>query len=306
MRFLFGGKGGVGKTTVSSAFAVVMARSRRTVLVSLDPAHSLSDVFEVRVGEREKELAFPAVPSGNLRAVEIEPQQALEEYKRQTLRRIHALNLQLDFDVDRYVEAVTLSPGAEESATFESFLTYLRRGEKEAVVFDTAPTAATLRLLELADLMDQWVKLILKARGEVDRLREMAEGGHVDDPLIRELRAMEAEIREAGEILRSEDTRIVLVLQPERLPLEETRRTESVLRRFGLEPAGVVVNRVANQETEPTLAALQQKYLNEIRSQWGEKVLAEVPLCSKEPTGSELTRVADILAQSRLGTWASQ
>ncbi len=301
MRFLFGGKGGVGKTTISSAFAVLAARKGRTVLVSLDPAHSLSDVFRVRIGESEKELSFPSVAPGALRAVEIDPQRALEDYKRRTLRRIHSLNLQLDFDIDRYVEAVTLSPGAEESATFESFLAYLRRREDETVVFDTAPTAATLRLLELADLMDQWVRLILKARGEVDRLREMAEGVPVDDPLIRELRAMEADIREAGEILRSESTRIVLVVQPERLPVEETKRTAAVLRRFGLDPAGVVINRVADSDQERTLAVLQRKYLEELRADWGERVLAEIPLCSKEPTGPDLMRVTDVLAKSRLG-----
>ncbi len=304
MRFLFGGKGGVGKTTISSAFAVLAARRRPAVLVSLDPAHSLSDVFGVHIGEREKEIAFPSVPTGRLKAVEIDPQRALQDYKRQTLRRIHSLNLQLDFDIDRYVEAVMLSPGAEESATFEGFLAYLRRPETETVVFDTAPTAATLRLLELADLMDQWVTLILKARSEVDRLREMAEGGPVDDPLIRELRAMEADIREAGRILRSPNTQIVLVVQPERLPVEETKRTAAILKRFDLEPAGVVVNRVARSADDPTLARLQQRYLEELRAEWGDRVLAEVPLCAREPTGGELARVADVLDKSRLGELA--
>ncbi len=303
LRFLFGGKGGVGKTTISAAFATLLARRGTTLLVSLDPAHSLSDIFEQPIGPEQVPLHMPDVPPGRLLALEVDPAQALESYKRKTLERIRDMELDLDFDMEKYVETVGLSPGAEESAMFEQFLKHLGRQDVAHVVFDTAPTAATLRLFQLADQIDDWLEVMLNTRRQIGRLQRMLDRTQQEDPLVNELRSLQADVQRCESLLRSEETKIILVTEAGRLQLRETERAEATLRQFGLTPAGIVINRVADPAAAPALARLQAPWLGALRQRWGELVLAEVGLCTTEPTGPNLEQVASQLEKSRLAEW---
>ncbi|MEO2152480.1 MAG: ArsA family ATPase, partial [Thermococcus sp.] len=140
----FIGKGGVGKTTSSAATAVALAeRGYRTLIVSLDPAHNLGDVFMVKLSDRPKKIAE------NLYASELDMEglikaylKHLEESMKHTYRYLTVINLEKYFEVLRY------SPGIEEYATLEAVREILERGDEwDVIVFDTPPTGLTLRVL---------------------------------------------------------------------------------------------------------------------------------------------------------------
>ena len=163
--FMFiGGKGGVGKTSISSATALWLAeQGKKTLIVSTDPAHSLSDSLEVPIGHYPREIKT------NLFAVEIDPDEAMAQ--KQAVLDAQKANstseslMGLDFLSDQ-MDIASSSPGADEAAAFEVFLSVMTSNEYDVVVFDTAPTGHTLRLLSFPDVMDSWVgkMMMIKAK----------------------------------------------------------------------------------------------------------------------------------------------
>ena len=160
--FIFvGGKGGVGKTSVSSATALWLAeQGKKTLIVSTDPAHSLADSLEVPIGSYPREIKT------NLFAVEIDPDEAMAQ-KQAQLESQKAANpesagglLGMDFLSDQ-LDMASSSPGADEAAAFEMFMGVMNSDEFDVVVFDTAPTGHTLRLLSFPEVMDSWVGKIM-------------------------------------------------------------------------------------------------------------------------------------------------
>ena len=167
--FIFvGGKGGVGKTSISSATALWLAeQGKKTLVVSTDPAHSLSDSLEVPIGHYPREIKT------NLYAVEIDPDEAMAE--KQTALEAQKSNSSddmlggLDFLTDQ-MDLASSSPGADEIAAFEVFLSVMTSNEYDVVVFDTAPTGHTLRLLSFPDVMDSWVGKAMMAKAKLGSL----------------------------------------------------------------------------------------------------------------------------------------
>jgi arsenite/tail-anchored protein-transporting ATPase len=166
-RFLFvGGKGGVGKTTVASALALRMAEAgERVLLVSTDPAHSLGDLFDARLGDREREVA------PGLLAMEIDPEEEVERY----LERVKAnmrefVRPAMYSEIERQMELARHSPGTEEAALLDRIAELMGEGapEVDRILFDTAPTGHTLRLLALPEIMTAWTEGLLKSRDRSD------------------------------------------------------------------------------------------------------------------------------------------
>lgn len=161
--FIFvGGKGGVGKTSISSATALWLAnQGKKTLIVSTDPAHSLSDSLEVPIG------AYPREIKTNLYAVEIDPDEAMAQKQSQLEAQKASSSPDalggLDFLTDQ-LDLASSSPGADEAAAFEVFLSVMTSNEYDVVVFDTAPTGHTLRLLTFPEIMDSWVGKIMLAK----------------------------------------------------------------------------------------------------------------------------------------------
>ena len=161
--FVFvGGKGGVGKTSVSSATALWLAKQgKKTLIVSTDPAHSLSDSLEVNIGP------YPVQITENLYGLEIDPEVAMSEKQREIDSQKSMASadqlMGLDF-LGEQMDLASSSPGADETAAFEVFLQIMTTNEYDAVVFDTAPTGHTLRLLSFPEVMDSWVGKLMKAR----------------------------------------------------------------------------------------------------------------------------------------------
>jgi arsenite-transporting ATPase len=263
----FGGKGGVGKTTVSSAYAHKCARAGQEVLlVSTDPAHSTADVFD---------QAFDDDPSAvegydSLSAMEIDPEEAVDEHLMGIKRSLgDQVSPAIVNEIDRQIELAHRTPGAHESALFDRFIDVMRDADEfDRVVFDTSPTGGTLRLLSLPEYLGGWIDRLLEKREESVKLYERAAIGgreprrsQVGDPIIARLQARKENFEFAGQTLRN-DASFFLVLNPDQLSVRETARAVDQLREYDLHVSGLVVNRLT-PEPDPDEEGRGARYLRD-------------------------------------------
>ncbi len=298
-----GGKGGVGKTTTAAALGLAAAdRGRRCLLVSTDPAHSLADLFGRPVGDRET-----AIVDG-LWALEIDPDQQADTHVRAVKTRMKRLVHPRQFDeIDRQLDLARLAPGTMEAALLERVAEIMARAGRDydRVVFDTAPTGHTVRLLSLPDIMAAWTDGLLghrersarlgaalrrlgggRVRGdELSRLETAAdhEPGSRDAQLDALLQARRRKFIGAREqLLDRARTAFVSVLNPDRLSVLETVRAHDVLRRFSIPVSAVVVNRVLPDDAEGAFLAARRRqearHLAEIEQAFAGIPQVRVPL----------------------------
>jgi arsenite-transporting ATPase len=249
-RFVFfGGKGGVGKTTVSSAYGLKCANAGlETLVVSTDPAHSTSDVFDQQFDDDPS----PVEGKANLWAMELDPEEEVEAHMMEIKRRMgDQVSPAIVNEIDRQIELAHQTPGAYEAALFDRFIEVMRESDRfDRVVFDTSPTGGTLRLLSLPDFLDQWIdRLIDKRTKSIDLFEKAAIGEKearrkvADDPIISHLQQRKEKFEFAAETLR-EDADFYLVLNPDELSIRETERAIDQLSDYGLTVDGLVLNKV--------------------------------------------------------------
>jgi arsenite-transporting ATPase len=288
----FGGKGGVGKTTCAAAWALAGARAgRRVLLVSTDPAHSTSDIFEHAFARDEREI----VPS--LWGLEIdagfEARRYLDEVKRQVATMF---NPGVVREAMRQIDLVARMPGLADVALFDRVgdLVLDRANAYDLTIIDTAPTGHTLRLLHMPEAMAAWVQALS------DRRRQALEIGDQPstDPILESLTRRRAKLASVRDVLtRYETTAFVLVLIPERLPIEESVRAVHELEDAHLHVGGVIVNRVLpdnlSGEYYQARKAQERVYLEEIDRRFRGVTKARVPLLESDVHGvGSLERVA--------------
>lgn len=249
----FGGKGGVGKTTCSSAFALTASRQgQRVLLVSTDPAHSTSDIFERRIGPAEIELA-PRLSALEIDA-DAEAKRYVEDVKRD-IRRMFSPNVV--HQAHRQIEMAAASPGLTEVALLDRMIDLIvdRGRSYDLIVFDTAPTGHTMQLLRMPDAMTTWIQALVRHRRalvEIDRGAEQSQqDAEAADPVLAALnRRHERLTRLRATIMDRSQTSFVLVTIPERLAIEETGRAMALLDDTGVGVGGLIINRVLPGDLE--------------------------------------------------------
>ena len=243
----FGGKGGVGKTTCSAAVALALSeQGRRVLLVSTDPAHSTSDIFEEPIGSTEREL------KPRLWALEIDAEAEASRYIRGVKQDIERMfSPSVIRQAHKQIELAAASPGLVEVAMLDRMIDLIvdREGSYDSIIFDTAPTGHTLQLLRMPEAMTAWIQALVRHRRvllEMDRGSDEAVSTVLaEDPVLAALERRRERLQELrNTIVDRSRTSFVLVTIPERLAIEETARAAEVLGETALTVGGLIVNRV--------------------------------------------------------------
>ncbi|MCE5213792.1 MAG: TRC40/GET3/ArsA family transport-energizing ATPase [Methanobacterium sp.] len=302
--FVFiGGKGGVGKTTVSAATALWFARNgKKTLIISTDPAHSLSDSFERNIGYNPTPIAE------NLEALEIDPDMAMQEYQAK-MKQQQALNPGMDMGMMQdQMDMASMSPGIDEAAAFDKFLQYMTTDEYDFVIFDTAPTGHTLRLLSFPEMMDSWVGKMIKIRRQVGSMAKAFKNimpfmgdEEEEDQALEDMEETKKRIKEARGIMADpERTSFKTVIIPEEMSIYESERAMEALKKSNMHTDGIIVNQIQPEEADCEFCqarrSIQEKRLKMIQEKFGNQVIAEIPLLNHEVKGmDELKQIGDIL-----------
>lgn len=307
----FGGKGGVGKTTVSSAYALKCANAGlNTLVVSTDPAHSTSDVFDQQFDDDPQ----PVEGIENLSAMEIDPEDEVQRHLQNVRRQMgEQVSPSIVNEIDRQIQLAHETPGAYEAALFDRFIHVMQHSEEfDRVVFDTSPTGGTLRLLSLPEFLGDWIeRLVSKRLKSIDLFEKAAIGEKraeqkaKEDPIIDRLQERKEKFEYAGETMRN-DAAFFLVLNPDELSLNETERAIDQLRDYDLAVAGLVINKITpgpdDEETGRGAQYLRERVQNEqerirtVREDFDVPVVAEIESRVSEVKGDLLSEVAAELA----------
>ncbi|WP_306052892.1 ArsA family ATPase [Natronococcus wangiae] len=303
----FGGKGGVGKTTVSSAHALECVDGGfETLVVSTDPAHSTADVFDQEFGDEPQ----PVEGYDGLSVLEIDPEREVQDHLQGLKRQLSSqLSAAMVNEVDIQLEMAHQTPGAYEAALFDRFVEVMRTADPyDRVVFDTSPTGSTLRLLALPDLLERWIDRLMDKRERSIDLYEKAAIGNREprrvmdgDPILARLRERKERFEFAGEVLR-DDAAFYLVMNPDELSIRETRRSVETLEDADLPVRGLVVNRLT-PEPDPDEEGRGARYLRQrvaterdrlerIEREFDVPVVATIETRVEEVRGSILEAVA--------------
>ena len=252
----FGGKGGVGKTTISAATAVrLAARGRRVLLVSTDPAHNLGHIW----GEALHDAPITLEP--RLDAIELDPAAITQQHLRAVGDSMRAMMPErLHREVDRHLEMSRHSPGMHEAALLERIADLLAGSEYDHLIFDTAPSGHTSRLVALPELMAAYTDGLLERRDKSDKFSDLvrgmggdSSGGSPVDRRNQQIRSTLLARRRKFERLRAvltDPAKCVfhIVLTAERLPVMESMEFYEELTANGVHVGSAIVNRRAPDE----------------------------------------------------------
>ena len=301
----FIGKGGVGKTTGSAAVSVTLSKKGyKTLIVSIDPAHNLGDVFEVKLNDKPKQIAE------NLYALELDMEKLIKAYLKHLEENLkHMYRYLTVINLEKYFEVLRFSPGIEEYATLEAIREILQRGEEwDIIIFDTPPTGLTLRVLALPEIALIWTKKLIEIRKKILEKRRAIENiqgerkfviegeeyklpsREEEDPVMKELKQYKAEITFVRNVITNpKKSSTIAVMNPEMLPLYETERAYEALRKFKIPFNLMVVNKVIElEEGVPRIRVkmeTQRKVLEEIGKKFKGIDIVTVPMFEEEPRG---------------------
>jgi arsenite-transporting ATPase len=305
---MFGGKGGLGKTTFSAATAFWLAGQGRRVLVfSVDPQASLSDIFQQDIFGKG-----PVKVVDNLWAEEIDADSHIKAYQqeiRQKILDMYGLE-QVPQEIEDYIQAASAEPAMEESAIFDSVVDIVNQGDYDYYIYDLVPLGHALYYLSMAKVYDEWIGKITHLREQMREYEEVAarmkRQKEVDeDAILGELQYIRNRINSASRILTDRQrTAFYFVVTPEQMILLDTRKAAELFAKFDVPIGGYLVNRVipedlARQEIPAYLRnriEMQRGELEEIRRTLGSQVLGYVPELERDVTGLPMIeRVAGLL-----------
>lgn len=312
---MVGGKGGVGKTTSAAAIACRAADAgRKVLLVSTDPAHSLGDAFASSIGNRIRCMA------PNLFALELDPDEEVDRYLENVSTQMRRFAGPDQFkELEKQLRLSRQSPGAQEAALLDRISRIIDEtsNDYDLVIFDTAPTGHTLRLLSLPEIMAAWTSGLLKHNHKAQQLGKVLDhlspGKDLDSPLQdpvehanRDLDPRSRQIADtllarqrlfhrARRVLSDADkTAFIFVMTPEKLPILETGRAVDSLNDSGIPVAGIIINRVLPTKVDGAFFAArvmtQQRHLDEIKDRFHALAMLSIPLQEDDIQGLDAIR----------------
>jgi len=287
---MFGGKGGVGKTTSSAATALHFARrGLRTLIISSDLTPSLSDIFETDIGPTERPI--PGVE--NLYGLEIDPDEVMRRWKEKFGPEVYAAASALvDLPYDEVVDYVAMAPGIQEEFMLDYILERIRDRRYDLVVWDTAPAGDTLRLLGLPQRFLEHLRVAPKVYLEVRDTFKLSRTPFLE--IIESWKELsEQTIRFFTD---PENVEFIMVTIPEALGVYQSRRVMRDLRRHGMTVRYLIVNDVIREpdcEFHRQRWEMQQRYIRQLREELDDGLtLVELPLLPYEVKGVE--RLAEV------------
>jgi arsenite-transporting ATPase len=299
---MFGGKGGLGKTTFSAATAYWLAQQGKKVMVfSVDPQASLSDIFQQDIFGKG-----PVKIMENLWAQEIDADQHIKAYQNEIRQKI--LDMygfeQVPDEIEQYIQAASAEPAMEESAIFDAVVDIVVEGNYDYYIYDLVPLGHALYYLSMAKVYDEWINKITKLREEMREYEEMVsrlkrEKETEEDQILNELQYIRGRINASSKILTDkEKTAFFFVVIPEEMILIDTRKAAELFAKFDVPISGYVVNRVVPRELlkeniPPYLKnriEMQDKYLGQIDTTLGDQVASRVPELERDVTGLDMIR----------------
>ena len=286
---LYTGKGGVGKTTVSAATALaVAAKGLRTLVISTDTAHSLSDALEIPIGREVRRVAT------NLWGQEVDALYQLEKYWGVLRRYISSVLRARGLD-DVVADELANLPGMEEIASLMQLTAVAREGRFDVVIVDCAPTGETMQLLSFPEMARWWLEKLFPIHRAVTRVARPVVQPFVDIPLptdevftaVRDLILNVGEMR--GLLADPAATSIRLVVNLEKMVIKETQRAYTYFSLFGYATDAVVINRALPQTVDgqflQTWAHAQRRYREMVHEAFAPLPILELPLADQEIVG---------------------
>ncbi|MET3696598.1 arsenite efflux ATP-binding protein ArsA [Bacillus oleivorans] len=282
-----GGKGGVGKSTSSAALALAFSQSgEKTLIVSTDPAHNLGDIFHKKVGNEQTKLM------DRLWGIEINPGEESKRYIESVKQNLKGLvRSDMVAEVHRQIDMASASPGADEAALFDRIVSIILEESEnfDKIIFDTAPTGHTIRLLSLPELMGVWIDGMLERRKKINDnySKLLNDGAPVEDPIYEVLQQRKNKFAKVRDIiLDGSQTGFTFVLNPERLPILETEKAIRQLDAHHLHVRTLIVNKVLPDYADGAFMEKrrrqEQDYLIQIEKVFSKQNLIKIPLFEED------------------------
>ena len=281
---LFGGKGGVGKTTMAAASAIRFAQDQKTLLFTTDPAPSLADSFSQEIGNEP--MAIKGVK--NLFAMEIDAKKVLEEFKEEYGEDILDILQQGTYLAEEETEEIfTLDiPGLDEVMGLKKITDFMESKEYQLYIVDTAPTGHTLRLLTLPELLDDWIKFLAKTRWRYHYMIERISGKEIIEKADEFLLEMKKTVKRVRELLQdAQRTEFIVVTIPEAMAVRETEDLINELQKFNIPSGHIIINNIfPNNDCQFCKAKRreQEKYIKEIKNLFPSFNITEITLQAEE------------------------
>ena len=295
---MIGGKGGVGKTTCAAAIAFHCARlGEKTLLISSDPTPSLSDIYEVDIGEKEKQI--PGV--ANLYGMEVSSRVIRQRWKDRFGPEIHeVLSAFSDLDYD-FVDYIGEAPGIEEEYMLHFIVELVEKGSYDRLIWDTAPAGHTLRLLHLPQIflthLEAAVKFYVNLYGAFEKIASTVRLKKSKRNILQIIAGwQELSLKILDFIRDGQRTAYIIVTIAEGLGVRLTERLVQDFEAFRLNVGHLIVNSLIREADCPfhqRRQAMQHRYLRQLKETYGQRMaIIEVPLLADEVKG--IRRIRDM------------
>jgi arsenite-transporting ATPase len=299
---MIGGKGGVGKTTCASAIALHFSlQGKKTLIISSDPTPSLSDIFEMEIGDQETSIHN----ADSLYGIEVSSEVVLKKWKERFGPEIYEVVssfASVDYD---FVDYIGGAPGIEEEYMLNYILELVEGGQYDLVVWDTAPAGHTLRLLHLPQIflkhLEAATKFYMNLYSYLEKLKETVKLKKGKRSLLEIISGWEDLAEKVVNFIRDpQKSEFIIVTIPEALGVKQTERIIKDFDEYQLKVNHLIVNYViqeADCEFHKIRSEMQQNYIKILKDQYSDRIkLIETPLFPQEIKGVEqIKRISEIL-----------